>query len=86
MVTETFDLAALAYARWKRAVDLLVREVVRRREAQARQEESARNERRVRNLRRIVRRALSEYSRIQISRQGMASRSEPVARAGLRPI
>lgn len=27
-VTETFDLAAIAYERWKRAVDLLVREVV----------------------------------------------------------
>src|SRR5262249_52025740 len=68
-VTETFDLAAVAYARWKRAVDLLVREVVRRREAQAREEERARTERRVRSLRRIVRRALSEYSRIQIARQ-----------------
>jgi hypothetical protein len=68
-VTETFDVAAIAYARWKRAVDLLLREVVRRREDQQRQEEQARAERRVRNLRRIVRRALSEYSRIQISRQ-----------------
>jgi hypothetical protein len=68
-VTETFDLAEMAYARWKRAVDLLVREVVRRREAQAREEERSRVERRVRNLRRIVRRALSEYSRIQIQRQ-----------------
>ena len=64
-MTETFDLAEAAYARWKRAVDLLVREVVRRREAQAREEERTRAERRVRNLRRIVRRALSEYSRIQ---------------------
>jgi hypothetical protein len=68
-VTETFDLAEMAYARWKRAVDLLVREVVRRREAQALEEERSRVERRVRNLRRIVRRALSEYSRIQIERQ-----------------
>jgi hypothetical protein len=68
-VTETFDLAAIAYARWKRAVDLLLREVVRRREDQAREEQRSRDERRVRNLRRIVRRALSEYSRIQISRQ-----------------
>jgi hypothetical protein len=68
-VTETFDLAAEAYARWKRAVDLLFREVVRRREAQAREEERSRADRRCRNLRRIVRRALSEYSRIQISRQ-----------------
>lgn len=68
-VTETFDLAAIAYARWKRAVDLLLREVVRRREDQAREEQRSRDERRVHNLRRIVRRALSEYSRIQISRQ-----------------
>jgi hypothetical protein len=68
-VTETFDLAAVAYARWKRAVDLLVREVVHRREAQAREEERSRAERRVRNLRRIVRKALSDYSRIQIARQ-----------------
>lgn len=68
-VTQTFDLAEIAYARWKRAVDLLVREVVRRREEEAWEEERARAERRVRNLRRIVRRALSEYSRIQIARQ-----------------
>lgn len=68
-VAETFDLAAVAYARWTRAVDLLVREVVRRREVQAREEERSRDERRVRSLRRIVRRALSEYSRVQISRQ-----------------
>lgn len=68
-VTQTFDIAEVAYARWKRAVDLLVREVVRRREAEAREEERSRAERRMRNLRRIVRRALSEYSRIQIARQ-----------------
>lgn len=68
-MTETLDLAAIAYARWKRAVDLLVREVVRRREDQQREELSARAERRVKNLRRIVRRALSEYSRIQLERQ-----------------
>jgi hypothetical protein len=68
-MTETFDLAAVAYARWKRAVDLLVREVVRRREHRIEVEERARTERRVRNLRRIVRKALSEYSRIQIGRQ-----------------
>ena len=68
-VTETFDVADLAYARWKRAVDLLMREVVWRREVQALEQERARAEKRVRNLRRIVRRALSEYSRIQIARQ-----------------
>lgn len=69
VVTETFDVAELACARWKRAVDLLMREVVWRREARAREDESARVRRRVRNLRRIVRRALAEYSRIQIGRQ-----------------
>jgi hypothetical protein len=68
-VIETFDVAELAYARWKRAVDLLMREVVWRREVQALEEERARAEKRVRNLRRIVRRALAEYSRIQIARQ-----------------
>jgi hypothetical protein len=67
-VTETFDVA-VAYARWKRSVDLLMREVVWRREARAREGERARAEKRVRNLRRIVRRALAEYSRIQIGRQ-----------------
>ena len=68
-VTETFDIAAIAYARWTRAVDLLVREVVRRRRSRVVAEELARNEQRVKNLRRIVRKALSEYSRIQIARQ-----------------
>ena len=68
-MTETFDLAAIAYDRWKRAVDLLVREVVRRRRARREENECARAERRVKNLRRIVRRALSEYSRIQIGKQ-----------------
>ena len=69
-MTETFDLAVtIAYARWKRAVDLLVREVVRRHAHRVAEEETAQAERRVRNLRRIVRRALSEYSRLQISRQ-----------------
>jgi hypothetical protein len=72
-VTETFDVADLAYARWKRAVDLLMREVVWRRELEKRQDERARAEKRVRNLRRIVRRALAEYSRIQIARQSAPS-------------
>jgi hypothetical protein len=68
-MAETFDLAAIAYSRWKRAVDLLVREVVRRRKERSAEVERGRTERRLRNLRRIVRRALSEYSRIQIERQ-----------------
>ena len=68
-MTETFDLAAIAYDRWKRAVDLLVREVVRRRRTRREENECARAARRMKNLRRIVRRALSEYSRIQIGKQ-----------------
>jgi hypothetical protein len=68
-MTETFDLAEAAYARWKRAVDLLLREVVRSRESRLAEEERARAERRVRNLRRIVRKALSEYSRLQIAKE-----------------
>ena len=68
-MTETFDIAAIAYARWTRAVDLLVREAVRRRQSRLAAEERARTEQRVKNLRRIVRKALSEYSRIQIARQ-----------------
>ena len=69
-MTETFDLAVtVAYARWKRAVDLLVREVVRRHAHKIAANETAQAERRVRNLRRIVRKALSEYSRLQIARQ-----------------
>lgn len=44
-MTETFDLAAVAYSRWKRAVDLLVREVVRRRRSRFEEHERARAER-----------------------------------------
>ena len=69
-MTQTFDVAAVAYARWKRAVDLLVREVVLRRENRLADEERSRAERRVRNLRRIVRKALSEYSRLQMAKKG----------------
>ena len=69
-MTETFDLASIAYARWKRSVDLLIREVVARRRTQAEANaEHARAVRRVRSLRRIVRKALSDYSRIQIAKQ-----------------
>lgn len=67
-MTETFDLTAIAYARWKRSVDLLVREVVRRRQNRIEEAERARAERRVKNLRRIVRKALSEYGRLQRAR------------------
>jgi hypothetical protein len=69
-MTETFDLASIAYARWKRSVDLLIREVVARRRTQAEASaEHARAVRRVRSLRRIVRKALAEYSRLQLEKQ-----------------
>jgi len=71
-MTETFDLAAIAYARWKRAVDLLAREAVRRRQAAVVEAEQRRANRRARNLRRIVRRALSELHRIELERQAQA--------------
>ncbi len=80
-MTETFDLAvAIAYARWKRAVGLLVREVVRRRANRIAEGERARAEQRVRSLRRIVRKALSDYSRLQIARSAPgATRTLPLA-------
>jgi hypothetical protein len=67
---ETLDLALVtAEARWKRAVDLLWREVVclRRQRLEARERERAR--RRLRNLRRIVRKALSDYHMSALARQ-----------------
>ena len=69
-MTETMDLALLmAEARWKRAVDLLWREVVglRRQRLEAREKERAR--RRLGNLRRIVRKALSDYHRAAVAGQ-----------------
>src|SRR4029453_19665654 len=68
------DLASAAYARWKRAVDLLIREVGARRRSHAEaSDETARAVRRMRSLRKIVRKALSEYSRIQMARSSRES-------------
>ena len=80
-VTETFDLTAIAFARWKRAVDLLVREVVRRRLNRLETAESARAETRVRNLRRIVRKALSEYNRLQAGASASLDERPPFYRS-----
>lgn len=74
-MTETFDLAGVAYARWKRAVDLLAREAVRRRRAAAAEAERRRADRRARSLRRIVRHALSELHRIELERYARAQLS-----------
>lgn len=67
---ETLDLAVLtAEARWKRAVDLLWREVVRLRRQRLEARERERARKRLKNLRRIVRRALSDYHTSALARQ-----------------
>ena len=67
---DTMDLALLtAEARWKRAVDLLWREVVRLRRERLEARERERSRRRLKNLRRIVRRALSDYHASALARQ-----------------
>ena len=66
----TLDFAAeLLYARWKRAVDILWRESVHRRQKSIEKQERARSARRLRNLQRIVRRALADYHCIELERQ-----------------
>jgi len=78
-VADTLDFAAeLLHSRWKRAVDILWRETVRRRTASLAERERAKSTRRMKNLQRIVRRALSEYHRIELERQRRAQ--EPVRR------
>jgi len=70
-MAEVLDPAAdLLYARWRRAVDLLWREVRYRRQRQLTERERVLAARRIRNLQRIVRRALSEYHRLQVERSG----------------
>jgi hypothetical protein len=72
-VPDALDLgAAILYERWRRAVDLLWRETVRRRQADLEERERIRADRRLRNLRRIVRRALDKYHRIEVERQRTA--------------
>jgi hypothetical protein len=69
-VADALDLAAeLLYARLKRAVDLLWRETVRRREMRLDERERRRSARRMRNLQRIVRKALADYHRIEVERR-----------------
>lgn len=60
--------ADLLHARWRRAVDILWREVLHRRELHLNERERALAARRIRNLQKIVRKALSEYHRIQVER------------------
>jgi hypothetical protein len=69
-MADTLDLqAALLYARWMRAVDLLWRETVWKGRAKLEERERARAERRLRSLRRIVRKALSDYHRLELERR-----------------
>jgi hypothetical protein len=70
-LADTLDFAAeLLYARWRRAVDLLWRETVRRREARLDERERRRSALRMKNLQKIVRRALADYHRIELERRG----------------
>jgi hypothetical protein len=70
-MAEALDLTAdLLYRRWRRAVDLLWRETVQRRQAGRAEWERLRSARRLRNLQKIVRKALSDYHRIELQRQG----------------
>jgi len=73
-VADALDLtAALLYARWRRAVDLLWREAVRRRRSGFEARERARSARRMKNLQKIVRKALADYHRIEMERQRRGS-------------
>ena len=75
-MADALDLtAALLYARWRRAVDLLWREAVRRRQSSLEERERARSARRMKNLQRIVRKALADYHRIEMERQRRAGAS-----------
>lgn len=74
-VADVLDPAAeLVYARWRRAVDLLWREVVYRRRLGLAERERARSARRMRNLQKIVRKALSDYHRLELDRQRLGAR------------
>jgi hypothetical protein len=73
-VSEALDLTAgLLSARFRRAVDLLWRETVRRRRARQDELERRRSARRMRNLQKIVRKALADYHRIQVERRDRRS-------------
>ena len=69
-MAHSLDLTAeLLHSRLRRAVDLLWRETVLRRQARLDERERRRSERRFRNLQKIVRRALADYHRIELQRQ-----------------
>lgn len=66
--------ATLAQERWRKSVDTLWREVRYYRQARLADRERERATRRLRNLRRIVRRALSEYHRLELERRDAPGR------------
>jgi hypothetical protein len=69
-VGDTLDLTAeLLSARFRRAVDLLWRETVQRRQVRSDERERRRSARRVKNLQKIVRKALADYHRIEVERR-----------------
>lgn len=75
-VADALDFAAeLLCARWRRAVDLLWRETVRRRQARLDELERRRSARRMKSLQKIVRRALADYHRIELERQAVGART-----------
>lgn len=74
-VADVLDPAAeLLYARWRRAVDLLWREVLYRRRRGLAERERVRSARRMRNLQKIVRKALSDYHRLELERQRLGGK------------
>ena len=77
-MADALDVTAeLLSARFRRSVDLLWRETVRRRKARLDERERRRSARRMRNLQKIVRRALADYQRIQIERRESMPRRTP---------
>jgi hypothetical protein len=75
-MADVLDLtAAILYARWRRAVDLLWREAVWRHQSNLAERERARSARRLKNLQKIVHKALSDYHRIELARQRRAGRA-----------
>jgi len=69
-VADTLNLTAeLLSARFRRAVDLLWRETVQRRQARLDERERRRSARRMKNLQKIVRKALDDYHRIEVERR-----------------
>jgi hypothetical protein len=81
-VADVLDLAAeLLYARWRRAVDLLWREALFRRRRGLAERERIRSARRMKNFQKIVRKALSDYHRLELERQ---RRGEPRPGTGQR--